>query len=99
MSLWIGQYFMSADYMLALPMVLLSLFALGILLIDLILPKEWKPANAFVALAGISFSAAAVVNFTWLIEWQSDQPGFVGRSHRFLPDSWVELLRVLSYVS
>ena len=60
MSIAIGQYFTSADYLLALPMVLLSLFALGILLIDLMLPKEWKPVNAFVALAGISFSAAAV---------------------------------------
>ena len=60
MSIAIGQYFSSADYLLALPMVLLSVFALGILLIDLILPKEWKPVNAFVALAGISFSAAAV---------------------------------------
>jgi hypothetical protein len=59
-SIAIGQYFTSADYLLALPMVLLSLFALGILLIDLMLPKEWKPVNAFVALAGISFSAAAV---------------------------------------
>jgi NADH-quinone oxidoreductase subunit N len=56
----IGQYFSSADYLLALPMVLLSLFALGVLLIDLILPKQWKPLNAYVALAGIGFSAVSV---------------------------------------
>ena len=41
-------------------MLLLSLFALGILLIDLILPEQWKPLNAFTALAGVAFSAAAV---------------------------------------
>src|SRR5271165_1944178 len=41
-------------------MVLLSVFALGILLIDLVLPKDWKPVNAYTALAGIAFSAAAV---------------------------------------
>ena len=54
------MYFSSTDYLLALPMLLLTLFALGILLIDLMLPKEWKPVNAFIALAGLAFSAAAV---------------------------------------
>ena len=41
-------------------MLLLTLFALGILMIDLILPKQWKQVNAFTALIGIAFSAAAV---------------------------------------
>ena len=41
-------------------MLLLSLFGLGILLIDLILPEQWKQVNAFTALAGLAFSAAAV---------------------------------------
>jgi len=56
----LGLYFSSTDYVLALPMVLLALFALGILLIDLLLPKEWKRVNAFTALAGLAFSAVAV---------------------------------------
>src|SRR5207302_522826 len=34
------------DYLLALPITLLALFALGILLIDLMLPAEMKWANA-----------------------------------------------------
>ena len=41
-------------------MLLLTLFALGILLIDLMLPKEWKRVNAITALIGLAFSAAAV---------------------------------------
>src|SRR5271165_2844162 len=41
-------------------MLMLALFALGILLIDLMLPKEWKQVNAFTALAGLAFSAVAV---------------------------------------
>ena len=41
-------------------MLLLSLFALGVMLIDLILPERWKQVNAFTALAGLAFSAAAV---------------------------------------
>ncbi len=38
------------DYLLALPITLLTLFALGILLIDLMLPREMKWANAVTAL-------------------------------------------------
>ena len=65
MSTSLTQYFSATDYLLALPMLLLTLFALGILLIDLFLPKPWKRANAFVALAGIAFSAAAVGELQW----------------------------------
>src|SRR5271167_1069913 len=53
--------FTSNDYLLSLPMLLLTLFALGILLIDLVLPKRWKQVNAIIALVGLAFSAAAVV--------------------------------------
>ena len=60
MTTSLTQFFSAADYLLALPMLLLTLFALGILLIDLLLPKEWKRVNAFTALVGIAFSAAAV---------------------------------------
>jgi NADH-quinone oxidoreductase subunit N len=54
------QFFSSADLVLALPLVLLTLFGLGILLIDLLLPPEWKALNAFTALAGLGFAAASV---------------------------------------
>ena len=65
MSNPLGLYFSSTDYLLALPMLLLSLFALGILLIDLMLPKEWKQVNAFTALAGLAFSGVAVGKLQW----------------------------------
>jgi NADH-quinone oxidoreductase subunit N len=55
------QYFTGTDYLLSLPIILLTLFALGILLIDLLVPPEWKRLNAVTALIGIAFSAAAVV--------------------------------------
>jgi len=42
-------------------MILLSLFGLGVLIIDLMLPAEWKRWNAITALIGIFFSAAAVL--------------------------------------
>ena len=49
-----------ADYVLALPITLLALFALGILLIDLMLPEDMKWANAVTAFIGVCFSASAI---------------------------------------
>ncbi|HYX68446.1 MAG TPA: NADH-quinone oxidoreductase subunit N, partial [Terriglobales bacterium] len=57
----IANYFTSTDYILALPILLLTVFAMGILLIDLLLPEEWKKLNAVTALFGIGFAAAALV--------------------------------------
>jgi NADH-quinone oxidoreductase subunit N len=55
------------DYLLALPITLLTLFALGILLIDFLLPKEMKWANALTAFIGVCFSAAGTYKIQlWL---------------------------------
>src|ERR1039458_7427640 len=51
-----------------LPMVELTIFALGILLIDLMVPRGWKWINALGALVGVLFAAACV----WQI--QSSMP-------------------------
>src|ERR1700719_4714971 len=56
-----AQNFGRVDYLMALPIILLTLFALGILMVDLLLPAEWKWTNALTALVGILFSAAGVV--------------------------------------
>src|SRR6476620_2145319 len=45
----------------ALPVILLTLFALGILLLDLLLPAQWKRVNALTALVGILFSAGGIL--------------------------------------
>ncbi len=55
-----SQFFTGTDYLMSLPIILLTLFALGILLIDLMLPAEWKWANAVTAFVGVLFSAAGV---------------------------------------
>ena len=57
----VANFFTSTDYVLALPIVLLTVFAMGILLIDLLLPAEWKQLNAFTALIGLGFAAAALI--------------------------------------
>ena len=60
MPQFMQQFYSSADYSLALPMLLLTLFGSGILLIDLMLPEEWKSANAWTALVGLGFAGFAV---------------------------------------
>ncbi|MGZ4816288.1 MAG: NADH-quinone oxidoreductase subunit N [Terriglobales bacterium] len=55
-----AQFFTSYDYLISLPMIMLSLFGLGILIVDLLLPAEMKGANALTALAGLTFAAVAV---------------------------------------
>jgi len=69
----LAQNFGLGDYLLALPILLLTLFAVGILLIDLMLPAEWKWSNAVTALVGIAFAARGV----WVIQtwYNSQRPG------------------------
>lgn len=56
-----AQYFTGTDYLLSLPVILLTLFALGILLIDLMVPPEWKWTNALTAFIGVLFAAAGLL--------------------------------------
>ena len=58
----VTNFFTSTDYLLTLPMIMLAVFGMGVLLIDLMLPRELKRANAWVALLGLAFSTAAVWN-------------------------------------
>jgi NADH-quinone oxidoreductase subunit N len=76
----IGQMFERSDYLMSLPMILLAIFALGILLIDLMLPAEWKWANAVTAFLGVVFAAVGVYRIQTALE-NAHQPGmmaFVG---------------------
>jgi len=71
------------DYLLALPITLLALFALGILLIDFMLPKEMKWANAVTAFIGVMFSAAGVYKIQL---WLGESPGTFGLMRTMLVD-------------
>src|SRR3989454_5892033 len=61
----------------ALPIILVTLFALGILLIDLMLPAEWKWANAVAAFIGVMFSAAGVVKIQLALGTRAGQPALM----------------------
>jgi NADH-quinone oxidoreductase subunit N len=67
-----------------LPMVELTIFAVGILLIDLMLPREWKWINALGAFVGVVFSAVCV----WQIQSVMPPPprGLWGFSNSLLVD-------------
>ena len=75
------------DYLLALPITLLTLFALGILLIDLMLPQEMKWANAITAFIGVCFSAAGVYKIQLWLD-QSHSPGTFGLMRTMLVDHY-----------
>jgi hypothetical protein len=73
------------DYLLALPITLLALFALGVLLIDFMLPKEMKWANAVTALIGVVFSAAGVYKIQLWLE-VNNAGGTLGLARTVLVD-------------
>lgn len=53
--------FSSSEYLLSLPIALLTLFAAGTMLLDSVVPPEWKWINVATATAGVLFSAAGVM--------------------------------------
>ena len=81
MSGGIAQYFNGVDYLLALPISLLTLFALGVLIMDLMMPSQWKRMNGFVALVGIVFAALGTRKIQlWYLTQHIDRipTGFMG---------------------
>ena len=65
-----------------LPMVELTIFALGILLIDLMVPRSWKWINAAGALVGVLFAGLCV----WQIQAMLPPRGLVGFYNSLLVD-------------
>jgi NADH-quinone oxidoreductase subunit N len=75
------------DYVLVLPITLLTLFALGILLIDLMIPPETKWANAVTAFIGVLFATAGVLKIQlWMQASASTSMGSLGMMRSLLVD-------------
>jgi NADH-quinone oxidoreductase subunit N len=74
----IAQYFTGLDYLLALPMLLLTLFAMGILLMDLLMPPELKWMNAVLALTGVGFTSYRVHKIQAAYDAQGPIMGHLG---------------------
>ena len=71
----------ATEYRLMLPIAELTIFALGILLIDLMVPREWKWINAVAAFVGIVFAAVCTAQIQWTLP-----QGGVGFFASFLVD-------------
>ena len=82
-----SQFFTSTDYVMCLPIMLLTLFAVGILLIDLTVPAEWKWSNAVTALVGILFSAGGVYRIQTMMSGRTGSWKFSFPCRRF-PARW-----------
>lgn len=81
MSGSIAQYFTGVDYLLALPILLVTLFAVGVLIMDLMMPTQWKRMNGFVALVGIVFGILGTRKIEiWYVTQHIDRipTGFMG---------------------
>ena len=79
--------FNGIDYLLALPVILLTLFALGILLIDLMIPPETKWVNAVTALIGVLFATGGVIKSQlWMQESPTTSMGAPGMMGTVLVD-------------
>jgi NADH-quinone oxidoreductase subunit N len=75
------------DFFLALPIIMLTLFALGILLIDLMIPPESKWLNPVMAVLGVLFATAQLVKIQlWLRESPSTAKGAAGMMGTLLID-------------
>jgi NADH-quinone oxidoreductase subunit N len=75
------------DYQLALPITLLTLFALGILLIDLMIPPESKWVNGVTALIGVLFALGGVVKIQlWMHATPTASVLSLGMMHSLIID-------------
>ena len=82
-----GFTFTLSDYILALPITLLTLFALGILLIDLMIPPESKWINTLTAFIGVLFATGGVVKIQlWMQAMPSASTGSFGMMRTMLVD-------------
>jgi NADH-quinone oxidoreductase subunit N len=83
----VAPTFNGIDYLLALPVILLTLFALGILLIDLMIPPETKWVNAVTALIGVLFATGGVIKSQlWMQESPTTSMGAPGMMGTVLVD-------------
>lgn len=72
--------FERSDYLMSLPILLLTIFALGILMMDLMLPTALKWVNAVTAFMGVAFATAGVVRIQLALDssHRTWMPAFVG---------------------
>jgi len=67
----LNEYFSAVDFLVMKPVILLTLFGLGVMLTDLLLESTYKYFNAITALVGVGFASLQM----WLIQSQMRDAG------------------------
>ena len=67
----LSEYFTAVDFLVLKPVILLTLFGIGVLLTDLLLEERQKYLNAITSLVGISFAAAQL----WMLQARLEASG------------------------
>src|SRR5258706_5396767 len=70
-SRMLNEYFSAVDFLVLKPVILLTLFAMGVLLTDLLLEPRYKYFNAITALVGVGFACLQL----WMIQGQMREAG------------------------
>jgi len=71
----LNEYFSSVDLLVLKPAILLTLFAIGVMLTDLLLDEGEKYLNAIMALAGVGFAAYSLGPWPLGLQHQMGQAG------------------------
>ena len=67
----LSEYFSAVDFLVLKPVILVTLFGIGVMMTDLFLDEQHKYLNAVTALVGLGFAAAQM----WIIQSQMAQAG------------------------
>ncbi len=73
-----GPFFQPGDYQAIKPEIVLTIFGLGILLIDFLIEKRDKYLNAVTALIGLGFAGFALIRLWRVLAGGTPYPGFSG---------------------
>lgn len=91
-ALW-NQFFQRYDYLAIAPELVVTIFGLGILMIDFMLERRDKYLNAVTALLGLGFAATKLMMF-----WRQN-PNYSGFDGRFSLDTFSIFLKLVIVVA
>ena len=87
-----SAFFQAADYQAIKPEILLTIFGLGILLLEFLVEKRDRYLNTVAALIGLGF---ATYQIGWFWKRLAGQPAYVGFDGRFTLDTFALYLKLI----
>lgn len=91
-----SAFFQAADYQAIKPEILLTIFGLGILLLEFLVEKRDRYLNAVAALIGLGFAGYQIC---WFWKRLAGQPAYVGFGGRFTLDTFALYLKLIIVVA